>query len=294
MTIEREMKAITPATREQITRILEKLVDAVVRKQKGSKVPPFETASQYLELKSEDSRLKPFHYALIPEINLQGGAILQPMQLSEFERGLSTRLGNSFEECARLIALDHHRESRRGCTLRAEVSAAAVNELERQVAFFDSAAKEGEPRSPFGQMIQSVLNARQENDLKELVVKVDLYILTKDGKELYFEIKSPKPNKGQCIEVTQRLLRFHLLRGKPQPEVFAHYAMAYNPYGKLRSDYSYGIAMNYTPFEEVVLIGHEFWDMVGGPTTLEELLGVFHEVGIAKNKDIIDSFTFEF
>jgi hypothetical protein len=39
----------------------------------------------------------------------------------------------------------------------------------------------------------------------------------KDGTELFFEIKGPKPNKGQCLEVTQRLLRFQLLSGKNRP-----------------------------------------------------------------------------
>jgi hypothetical protein len=36
--------------------------------------------------------------------------------------------------------------------------------------------------------------------------RIDLYIRTHGGEDHYFEIKSAKPNKGQCIEMKQRLL----------------------------------------------------------------------------------------
>lgn len=36
--------------------------------------------------------------------------------------------------------------------------------------------------------------------------RIDLYIRTDSDEDHYFEIKSAKPNKGQCIEMKQRLL----------------------------------------------------------------------------------------
>lgn len=279
------MEAITHTTREGIKGFLEGFIENIVRQYKGRKMPSFESPRQCLLQQSAKGQIKPFHYAIIPE---------ELMRISEFERGFSTSLGNSFEECARLIALDHHKESHRGYPLTGKVSTSAINELEHQVSLFDHAAKEREPRPSFDQMTHSVLEKRTKDDLTELTTKADLYILTNDGRELYFEIKAPKPNKGQCIEVTQRLLRFHLLRGESRPAVQAYYAMAYNPYGPKRADYRHGFAQNYTPFEEAVLIGHEFWDIVGGPTTLEELLGIYREVGSEKGKYMIDALAFGF
>ncbi|RUT07966.1 hypothetical protein DSM106972_022260 [Dulcicalothrix desertica PCC 7102] len=121
-----------------------------------------------------------------------------------------------------------------------------------------------------------------------------LYILAKDGKEFLFEIKSPKPNKGQCLEVTQRLLKFHLLQGKNRPELQAFYAMPYNPYGMTRSSYKYSFAQKYTPFNEAVIIGDEFWNIVGGTGAYEELLEIYLEVGQDKSKYMLDALAFGF
>ncbi|QXE21660.1 hypothetical protein B6N60_00337 [Richelia sinica FACHB-800] len=108
-----------------------------------------------------------------------------------------------------------------------------------------------------------------------------LYILAKDGTELFFEIKAPKPNKGQCLEVTQRLLRFHLLRGQNRPQVKAYYAMPYNPYGATKFDYKWSYTINYTPFNDAVVIGHDFWEIIGGKTAYTYIL---HLTGYPEKK----------
>ncbi|MFM9159787.1 MAG: TdeIII family type II restriction endonuclease, partial [Dolichospermum sp.] len=119
-------------------------------------------------------------------------------------------------------------------------------------------------------------------------------ILAKDGTELFFEIKGPKPNKGQCLEVTQRLLRFQLLSGKNRPQVQAYYAMPYNPYGAKKTDYKWSCTVNYTPFNDAVIIGHDFWKIIGGETAYEELLEIYLEVGHEKSKYMLDALAFGF
>ena len=49
-------------------------------------------------------------------------------------------------------------------------------------------------------------------DTVERSIKADLYIRDHDDNEMFFEMKSPKPNKSQCLDVTQKLLRIHALR----------------------------------------------------------------------------------
>ena len=97
-------------------------------------------------------------------------------------------------------------------------------------------------------MIAAVLQARRSDDLETKSVRTDLYILAKDGTEYFLEIKAPKPNKGQCLEVTQRLLRFHLLRGESRPQIQAYYAMPYNPYGVTKADYKWSYAFKLYAF----------------------------------------------
>ncbi len=117
-------------------------------------------------------------------------------------------------------------------------------------------------------------------------------MLARDGSKFFFEIKGSKPNKGQCLEVIQRLLRFHLLCGESRPDAQSYYAMAYNPYGPNRSDYKWSVARKYTPFEQAVIMGHEFWNIIGGETAYEELLDIYQEVGREKSKQMLDDLAF--
>lgn len=70
--------------------------------------------------------------------------------------------------------------------------------------------------------------------------------------------------------------------------------MAYNPFGPTRAHYQWSNALNYMPFEQAVIIGQEFWNIVGGPTTYQELLEIYQEVGHDKSKYIIDALGFGF
>lgn len=70
--------------------------------------------------------------------------------------------------------------------------------------------------------------------------------------------------------------------------------MAYNPYGPNRSDYRWPYARNYMPFDQTVLLGYEFWEMIGESNTYEELLEIYREIGREKGKGIIDALGFDF
>lgn len=123
-------KAIRKTTRDQIKAFLEVFVEHLVSRYRGQAVPSPEAPTAYLSKTSAKGRLKPFHAAIIPP---------ELMRVSTFERGFSTALGTTFEECARLIALDHHEDAQRGYTLTGKVSLAALAEIESQVAALDEA-----------------------------------------------------------------------------------------------------------------------------------------------------------
>lgn len=278
------MPAINPVIRATIKGYLEGFIEGLVEKYKGRKIPSLSKPKKYLAQRSTKGYLKPFHAAIIPP---------ELMRLSAFERGFSTGLGTSYEECARLIALEHHAEAQRSYDIQGDASLAALNEIERQIAHYAYATTAEENRPGFDSMIQAVLDARRADDLVAITVRADLQIRAHNGTVYLFEIKSPVPNKGQCFEVTQRLLRAHLLLGEPRPRVQGYFAMAYNPYGPGRADYKWSME-KYAPFEQMVVIGHEFWNIVGGPGTYEELLEIYQEVGREKAKFMLDSLAFGF
>jgi len=278
------LTTISSATREKIKGFLEGFIQGLVNEYKSRAVSAIDPKA-YLSQKSVEGRLKPFHAAIFPP---------ELLRINAFERGFSTRLGSTFEECARLIAREHHSDAQRGYNISGKISLSALNEIERQVAFFEHAAVKGGPKPSLQKMVKAALAARTKVDLQSRTLKADLYILASNGTKFLFEMKSPMPNKGQCLEVIQRLLRFHLVLGQPRPKVKAYFAMAYNPYGPKRDDYRWPYARNYMPFDQAVLLGHEFWEIVGGPNTYEELLAIYQEVGIEKGKNMIDALAFGF
>lgn len=277
------MTAIKTITRTKIKAYLEVFIDNLINNYRNriiSKIPP----SEYLSQISKKGHLKPFHAAIFsPEL----------LRINEFERGFSSSLGTTYEECAKLIAADHHREVYRSYELKDNVSLAAINEINRQVSRFEQSVYIHETKPSFEEMIESVLQSKELTDLVPRVAKADLYILSHKGEHIFFEIKGSKPNKGQCLEVFERLLRFHLLSTSKQPSK-TYYAMAYNPYGASRTDYKWSVAKQYTPFEDAVVIGHEFWEIVGGETAYAELLEIYQEVGHEKSKYMLDALAFGF
>ncbi|QOV21944.1 TdeIII family type II restriction endonuclease [Anabaenopsis elenkinii] len=279
------MVAINSKTRAAIKGYLEGFIKGLIDEYKGREILKPVSATEYLSRYSSNGELKPFQAAIIPP---------ELIRINQFERGLSTRLGNSLEECARLIALEHHQDVRRGYDIEAKVSNSAFAEVEIQKQNYESAVNKKQEKPNLRQMITAVLNARRSDDLEKKVVRADLYILAKDSRKLLFEIKAPKPNKGECLEVLQRLLRFHLLLDGNQPQIQAYYAMPYNPYGVNTNDYKWTHAKKYLPFDEAVVIGNDFWKIIGGATTYEELLEIYLEVGREKSKYMLDALAFGF
>lgn len=219
-----------------------------------------------------DGNYKPFHEALLPE------GILRSL---EFERKFSTRLGSSFEEAARLIALGAQGNARRGYRLAGTVTKGQFDEIENIV---NDLRETGKPRD-FVKLTKQVSRTLRPSEPVELAVTVDLFVQIKK-KHYYFEIKSPKPNKGQCLEVLERFLRVHAIL-KNAERTATYYAMPYNPYGEKRSDYKHWVS-RHIDMEKMVLIGAEFWNLIGGENAYSDLLSIYVEVGKEKGPDIVD------
>ncbi len=230
--------------------------------------------------RSPGGEFKPFHEAMLPP---------ELLRISAFERSFSTRLGSTFEEVARLVAMQRFPVVQRGYQTVGMIDFAADAKIEEIINRLQRAGTR--PRPDFLGWVNEVLRAESEAVVRRRVV-ADLYLQDSEGREYFFEIKSPKPNKGQCLEVTQRLLRAHALRRAPRPRVQAFYAMAYNPYGPTPQDYAHSIARSYLDMEHEVLLGPAFWDFLGGPGTYQEVLSLYREVGLANAKALLDALLF--
>jgi len=194
----------------------------------------------------------------------------------------------SFEECARLIALQTYDVAERGYRASGTMPAAAAAKIEEIVSLIN------EGHTPdFPALIAEVLQVSDEEWVERPAI-ADLYLKDEAGHEYFFEIKSPRPNKGQCLEVAERLLRIHAIKQKNRPYVNTYFAMAYNPYGTRLEDYRHSFSLQYLDMQSEVLLGADFWTLVGGEGTYEELLEIYREVGREKGKAMIDALAFGF
>lgn len=106
-------------------------------------------------------------------------------------------------------------------------------------------------------------------------VRSDLYIGRHDGSELYFEMKTPDPNKGQCKKMKEDILTISALRHQAKAQAYA--AAAYNPLGEAAFEHNY--AHQFLEIGKDFIVGRPFWTLVGEPSTYDELLQVAEDVG---------------
>lgn len=225
---------------------------------------------------SEKGEIKPFHESILPD---------GVLRVSEFERSFSTILGSTFEECAKLIATSRFRVATRKYRLSGSVSAAAQATIESVTSDIDSNGM----RESYLDLANTVARS-YAGDMASLRRPriFDLFLEDHQGRQFFFEMKSPKPNKDQCTRVTGRLLLAHAIHRQGPDSVRTYYAMPYNPYGKSRSLYNHSFSLRYLDMENEVLLADEFWDFIGGPGTYEEVLDLYREVGTQKGPEIIE------
>lgn len=241
-------KLINNETRTQIKNYLEKWLKELIKKEK-----------------SKDGTSKPFHEALLPK---------EVIRSSSLERSLSTGLGKSFEECAKLIGLQNFKISKVQHETKGLVSKKAIQEIEKMANYVKT---KGRPDN-YLDFVHTIVSIKQKPSVTRRSIS-DLYLMDNKGREIFFELKSPKPNKGQCVEVLERQLQIHAINRTGPPEAKTYYAMAYNPWGDSKSDYKHPFSVKYLDMENHVLLGKDFWNFLGGKRTNEELLAIYKEVG---------------
>jgi len=237
--------ALSGTTREQIREYLLKQMTRYVR----------ESLSNAGE--------KPFHERLMP-----------PLSAVPFsERSFSTRLGGWFQNIARMVALQYNQEAATNHLVEGRIRPAASAHIEAILAEMDH----GHPRRPPNRAtdIAEVLTVQSPGG-SAAQVRSDLFMRTRAGRELYFEIKTPGPNKGQCVQMKRDILTIMALRQGNDAQAYA--ACGYNPFGD-GAPYTANFVAQFLEVGEDILVGRSFWRTVGEDSTYDELLDVASEVG---------------
>ena len=104
-----------------------------------------------------------------------------------------------------------------------------------------------------------------------------------------FELKAPLPNSDQTKVSKEKIFKLLAMEQKQVDE--AYYALPYNPYGK-REDYAWLFPMKWFDMKNdpCVLIGGEFWELVGGVGTYEDFISSVNALGLEYQERIYREF----
>jgi hypothetical protein len=229
-----------------------------------------------LEKNDEGGNYKPFHQSiLIPE------AILW----SKFERSFSTSFGQRLvEEVSRLLALS---SGASGAVRQKKTKVVIDKSQGDKIEEHCQKIKEGKLKGLWSDDLESISNVKKSNEGHKATIISDLWF-KRDNQEYFFSIKTVKPNIDQTIEAKRDLLKLKINNSKAN----VYYGLYYNPWGEQRNSYKHNPPMKVFNFlkDEVVLIGKEYWDIIGGEGTYEELLEIAEKAGI-KTKKLVESFS---
>jgi len=209
---------------------------------------------------------RPFHETLFSQ---------ERIRTASFFHSCSGAIGTAlFEKMARLIAEDHFPVVRPQYRVVGILSARAQAVIEDIID--DLGRRSRHPRKRHTNIAEE---AREVVDVSggegiETEQIADLFLQKPDGEEIYLQMKTSKPNKGESEEAKRQMLKTISLRNRPVKTLVC---MNYNPYEP--ESYRWTIPLNYLKVGDDLLIGRDFWDFIGGQGTYQELLELFDEAG---------------
>lgn len=213
---------------------------------------------------------RPFHEALLTK---------DLVSASSFERSFSTSFGQGpVEEISSIIAEENGFEAKRQKSIYVNVRKGAIDEIERII----SGLRSGEKLPNWKKEVERV-TAYNKGDVEARRVIADLWL--KNGeREIFISIKTVKPNLDQT-EIAKKDL---LLIKADNPNAETFFGLFYNPGGPRREDYNWTMPNKIFNMksDEVVIIGKDYWDFLGGDGTYENLLEIFDAVGKQTRKKI--------
>ena len=219
---------------------------------------------------------KPFHKALLPK---------NVIRSIDFERSFSTGLGSAFEECAKIIAETNFAIVEKQHKVEDFIPSDTIAEVDKVTSELNEQKKFTNYQQEVKRIVGLATNDTSNKVSRSIIS--DLYVKDKEGNETYFEFKSPKPNKMQCLKVTSNHLLTHCMKKKSFPQMKTHFGMAYNPNGEGNS-YDHNFSKSYLDIRHHVLVGKSLWDYLGGVGSYEELLTIYDKVGQNQGMALIE------
>jgi hypothetical protein len=231
-------------------------------------------------IKEEHHASKPLYAALVPDEIFKG---------SHFERRFVTPFGKVWENLAKVVAVEAHGQCFVGHTITGTIGSERLRRIQETLNRLEHSAKDTAKLKPdWKTEIKYILEGQGEPI--PVSVTCDIFVVNDQLNKAYaFELKGPLPNSDQTKVSKEKI--FKLLAMDPPQVTGAFYALPYNPYGK-KENYKWSFPMRWFNMhtDESVLIGDEFWNMIGGEGTYANFIKEINQLGAAYRERIYREF----
>lgn len=220
-------------------------------------------------IKEKHHSSKPLYAALVPDEIFKG---------SHFERRFVTPFGGVWEKLAQVVSQEAHGHCSMGHAVSGVVGSESLRRIQEVLNNLEHNEKGVVKTKPNWSKELEYIKAGGGEPIP-VSVTCDIFIHNKDTDTKYtFELKGPLPNSDQTKVSKEKI--FKLLAMNPQKVNNAYYALPYNPYGK-KKDYKWAFPMRWFNMQEdeCVLVGNEFWDLIGGEGTYKTFIAEVNKLG---------------
>jgi hypothetical protein len=221
-------------------------------------------------IKEDHKAEKPLYAALVPDEIFKG---------SHFERRFVTPFGNVWEKLAIVAANNGLGHGEQGVSIKGQVNSERLRRIQEVLNTLEHSGRGKEKVRPdWKKELKYILEGKSEKLIPTTVI-CDVYAEDKRNNKKYtFELKAPLPNSDQTKVSKEKILKLYSMQ--PLQVDGAYYALPYNPYGK-RVDYAWAFPARWFDMknDDVVLIGDEFWEKIGGAGTYKAFISAVNEIG---------------
>jgi hypothetical protein len=263
---ENQRERIALAIKQVVSDLMERVMDKVLI------IDPF--------VKEDHHAKKPLYAALVPDEIFKG---------SHFERRFVTPFGGVWEKLAQVVAIEAHGDCSLGHTVSGMIGQESLRRIQETLNKLEH-SKKGQARTAPNWFGELAYIRKGGGELIPISVVCDIFVNSATtGKKYAFELKGPLPNSDQTKVSKEKM--FKLLAMSPETVDAAFYALPYNPYGK-KQDYAWGFPARWFDMrsDESVLIGDEFWDLIGGDGTYANFIQEINHLGSAYRERIYREF----
>ncbi len=205
-------------------------------------------------IKEAHKSSKPLYAALVPDEIFKG---------SHFERRFVTPFGDVWEKLAVVVAKEFHGHCEKGHMISGTIPKEGLRRIQEILARLEHPGKGAARIRPDWDAELAYIRSGK-GKLLPVDVYCDILIDSQEtGKKYAFELKAPLPNSDQTKVSKEKM--FKLMAMTPSAVDHVFYALPYNPYGK-KENYAWSFPARWFDMrnDSSVLIGSEFWDLIGG------------------------------